>query len=172
MQRVLVMGCSGAGKSTFARSLADTLGLPFVSIDGLFWRPGWRPPHMPDFTAVMEREAAKPAWVMDGNYLRQGAGELRRANTNAVFWFDLPRAMCMLGVLRRIVTTYGVERPEMAPGCPERVDWEFLRYIWTYRDVQRPKLLTYFAGLRPDQQLITFTTRGAAAAYLASAGAR
>ncbi len=77
----------------------------------------------------------------------------------------------MLSVLSRIVTTYGTVRPEMAPGCPERLDWEFLRYVWTFRNVQRPKLLAYFTALRAGQRFVTFTSRAQAAGFLARVAA-
>jgi adenylate kinase family enzyme len=169
MQRVLVMGCSGSGKSTFARRLADRCGLPFVSIDRIFWQPGWREPDRDAFIAAMTREAEKPAWVIDGNYASRAAGELRRERADTVFWFDLPRRVCMVGVLRRSLWGHGAVRPEMAPGCPEKFDLAFYRYVWTYRAQQRPKLLAYFAQLRADQTLVTFTTRAQADALLARA---
>jgi hypothetical protein len=59
----------------------------------------------------------------------------------------------------------------MGSSCPEQLDWEFLRYVWTFRALQRPKLLDYFSALRPDQRLVTFTTRAQAAEFLADAGA-
>src|SRR5947207_13672863 len=102
MQRVLVMGCSGAGKSTFARKLADGLGLPFVSLDQLFWQPGWREPKMDDFSAKVTREAEKPAWVIDGNFTRYGAGELRRARADALIWCDLPRRVWLAGIFTQL----------------------------------------------------------------------
>jgi len=83
-----------------------------------------------------------------------------------VIWFDLPRRSCMLGITRRIAGSYGRARPEMAEGCPERLDFEFVRYVWTYRRQQRPKLLTYFQGLRADQSLVCFTDRRQANEYL------
>ena len=73
----------------------------------------------------------------------------------------------MVGIITRIATSYGQVRPEMAPGCPEKIDAEFFRYVWTYRARQRPKLLKYFAGLRPDQTLVCFTRRTQAQRYLA-----
>src|SRR4051812_15623206 len=99
MQRVLVMGCSGAGKSTFARALAGKLGLALVSIDRIFWQPGWREPKPEDFAAAMTQEAEKPAWVIDGNFLTDGASLLRRERADTIFFFDLPRSICMLGVV-------------------------------------------------------------------------
>ena len=170
MQRVLVMGCPGAGKSTFARALADKLAVPLVSIDRLYWQPGWREPKTEDFTATMTDEAAKPAWVMDGNYVVSGAGDLRRERAQAIVWFDLPRLACLSGALRRIVPNYGTVRAEMAPGCPERFDWAFMKYIWTYRARQRPMLVSYLDTLRSDQPLAIFRSRAQASAYLAHVG--
>ena len=54
---------------------------------------------------------------------------------------DLPRSTCIGRIVRRVVTTYGRVRPDMAPGCPEKVDWEFLRYVWDYPINRRPVVL-------------------------------
>jgi adenylate kinase family enzyme len=167
MQRILVMGCSGSGKSTFGRALADKLGLPFVSIDQIYWQPGWREPNPEQFIATMIREAAQPSWVMDGDYIRSGAGELRRTRADTIIWFDLPRRVCLMSIIRRSVIGYGRVRPEMARECPERFDVGFLRYVARYRATQRPKLIAYFSALRRDQRLVTFTTRAQANEFLA-----
>jgi hypothetical protein len=55
----------------------------------------------------------------------------------------------------------------MAPGCPERIDLEFIHYVWTFRQQQRPKLLEFFEALRTDQDLICFNRRKQADDYLA-----
>ena len=168
MQRVLVMGSSGSGKSTFARRLSALTGIPTVSIDALFWKPGWVEADKDDFERRMIEVAREPRWIMDGNYTRNGAGELRRELSDTIIWFDLPRSTCMLGILGRIAGSYGQVRPEMAAGCPEKIDLEFFRYVWTYREQQRPKLVEYFEGLRPDQSLVCFTARTQADDYLKS----
>ncbi|MBL8569606.1 MAG: DNA topology modulation protein [Phreatobacter sp.] len=170
MQRVLVMGCSGSGKSTFAMALAHKLGLPFVSLDALFWKPGWVEPDKTEFAAKMAEEAGKPSWVMDGNY-KGHAGELRRERADAVFWFDLPRGVCLTGALKRVVRSYGRVRPEMAAGCPEQLDFGFLRWIWDYRAKRRAGDVAFLSGLRPDQRLVTFTARRQADLFLAGVGA-
>jgi len=166
MQRVLVMGSSGSGKSTFARQLSDLTGIPVVSLDALFWKPGWVQSDRAEFTERVNAAARQPRWIMDGNYASSGTGELRRDSCDTVIWFDLPRSSCVLGIVKRIAGSYGKVRPEMAEGCPEKFDFEFFRYVWTYRQVQRPKLLAYFGGLRADQPLVCFTDRGQADAYL------
>jgi adenylate kinase family enzyme len=166
MQRILVMGSSGSGKSTFARRLSDATGIPLVSLDALFWKPGWQPSETSTFESCVAETARQPRWVMDGNYISQGAGKLRRQLADTVIWFDLPRRTCMAGILGRIARSYGQVRPEMAEGCPEQIDLEFFRYVWTYRHRQRPKLLSYFEGLRPDQTFVCFTERAQADRYL------
>jgi adenylate kinase family enzyme len=166
MQRVLVMGSSGSGKSTFARRLSEMTGIPFVSLDALFWKPGWVASDNAAFGRRVAEVVRQPRWVMDGNYISSGAGELRRQLSDTVIWFDLPRRSCMFGIMKRIAGSHGQVRPEMAEGCPEKFDFEFFRYVWTYRRQQRPKLLDYFQGLRPDQSFVCFTDRTQANDYL------
>ena len=172
MQRVLVMGSSGSGKSTFVRRLSEITGLPSVSIDAIFWKPGWVASGADEFQARMLEATREPRWIMDGNYTHSGAGELRRELADTVIWFDLPRITCMLGIFRRIAVSYGQVRPEMAAGCPEKIDFEFFRYVWAYRRQQRPKLLEYFQGLRSDQTLVCFTDRTQANDYLNAVASR
>ena len=160
------MGSSGSGKSTFAQRLSAMTGIPMVSLDALFWKPGWVPSEAAEFQTRVTEAGRLPRWIMDGNYTSSGAGDLRRSLADAIIWFDLPRRTCMTGILTRIATSYGRVRPEMAAGCPEKIDLEFFRYVWTYRRQQRPKLLQYFDGLRPDQALICFTNRAQADRYL------
>ena len=165
MQRILVMGSSGSGKSTFSRKLSAITGIPVVSLDALFWKPGWVESDRAEFRARLTEAAREPRWIMDGNFTSHLV-ELRRDASDTVIWFDLPRATCMLGVLTRIAMSYGRVRPEMAEGCPEKIDFEFFRYVWTFREKQRPTLLAYFEGLRPDQTFIHFTKRAQAERYL------
>lgn len=166
MERILVMGSSGSGKSTFARRLGAATGIPVVSLDALYWKPGWIPSDAAEFKTRAAEAARQPRWIMDGNYVSSGAGELRRSLSDTVIWFDLPRLTCMAGIMTRTVTGYGRVRPEMAAGCPERIDFEFFRYVWTYPKQQRPGLLQYFEAMRPDQTLICFSNRKQADQYL------
>jgi len=165
MQRILVMGSSGSGKSTFSKRLSDITGIPVVSVDALFWKPGWVESEKAEFHARLSAAAQQPRWIMDGNFTSHLV-ELRRDACDTLIWFDLSRATCMLGILKRIAKSYGRVRPEMAEGCPEKIDLEFFRYVWNFREQQRPKLLAYFEGLRPDQTFITFTRRAQADRYL------
>ena len=63
MQRVLVMGSSGSGKSTFARRLSEIAGIPFVSLDGLYWKPGWLAPDNAEFEPRLDLEFFRYVWT-------------------------------------------------------------------------------------------------------------
>jgi len=122
----MVVGCSGAGKSTFARRLGAALGLPVTHLDRLFWRPGWTQAPRDEFHAAQQEIVASAAWVIDGNY---GASmHLRLPRADTVVFLDLPRRVCLRRVLVRSLREYGQDK--QAPGCPERFDWEFYSYVW------------------------------------------
>jgi adenylate kinase family enzyme len=171
MDRILVMGSPGSGKSTFARRLSQITDIPVVSLDALFWKPGWKPSDAAEFETRVAEAVRGPRWIIDGDYI-WWAGDIRRGVADAVIWFDLPRRTCMVGIISRIATSYGRVRPEMAEGCPERINAEFFRYVWTYRRERRPKLQQYLEGLRADQSLICFTDHAQADRYLSSFGRR
>ncbi len=139
LRRILVIGCSGAGKSTLARAIANRFGLPLINLDRHYWRPGWVAPGDAEWQDEVERLIAEPTWVMDGNY---SSTMRRRAQVaDAIVFLDLPRWLCLQRVLRRAAIGYGRERPDVAPGCPERFDWGFLKWVWNYPKRSRPKTL-------------------------------
>jgi adenylate kinase family enzyme len=147
MRRVMVIGCGGAGKSTLARRLGDKLALPVIVLDAVYWRPGWVECPQREFREAVARLAATPEWVMDGNYSL--TYDLRMPIADAVVWLDLPRWTCMRRVLLRTACGYGRTRDSMTPGCPERFDMDFLRYVWDFHARYRPQIvaaLEEFAG--------------------------
>ncbi len=74
---------------------------------------------------------------MDGNYNRSMAP--RAAKCDTIIYLDFSRFACLLGVTKRILTTYGRVRPDMGEGCPERVDLEFLKWVWNYNRKNRER---------------------------------
>jgi adenylate kinase family enzyme len=138
MDRVLVVGCAGSGKSTFARRLGTALELPVVHLDFHYWRPGWQVPDRAAWRQQVVTLAASPRWVMDGNY--SSTYDVRMARADTLVWLDHPRAVCMRRVLWRTARGYGRERPDLPAGCPEHFDLTFLRYIWDFPRKHRPRI--------------------------------
>lgn len=122
MRRILVMGPPGSGKSTVARRLGAQHGLPIFHLDQAFWQPGWIETPADDFRAEVERIAALPAWVIDGNYTGSTL-EPRFRTADTIVYLDVPSWLCVLRILWRTASSYGRVRADSAPGCPERLDW-------------------------------------------------
>jgi len=143
-RRVLVVGCAGAGKTTFAVRLARLLDLPVIHLDTEYWRPGWA--HMPSdqWQTRVDELAARDTYVMDGNY---GATlERRLVRADAVVFMDLPRGTCLRRVILRWLRYRGRTRPDLPPGCPERLDLQFLLWVWDFGRRSRGRVIGLLAA--------------------------
>lgn len=136
MQRILVIGCCGAGKSTFSKQLAAKLNLPLIQLDRLFWKPGWI--HQEDrvFADLLQTELDRDRWIIDGNYLQSLPLRLQYADT--VIFLDLNRWICTWRILKRWFFQEGYQ----AVGCPQKVDIPFMKFVfWDYPQSHRNKVL-------------------------------
>ena len=160
--RILVIGCSGAGKTELARKIAEHYQLPIIHLDQHYWRPGWVAPSDAEWRAQVEGLAAQPGWVMDGNY--SGTLPLRLAVADAVVYLDMPRWLCILRVLRRTLFGYGRRRADVAPGCPERFDPAFIAWVWNYPRRSRQKTWRLLATV--SKPVITLRSAAAVRGWL------
>jgi adenylate kinase family enzyme len=138
MRRVMVIGCPGAGKTTFARRLAKKLPLPVIHLDVHYWRSGWQPSHLDDWRERLAALAAASEWIMDGNFYN--TFDLRMPRADTLIWLDYPRARCLRRVLLRSLKDYGRSRSDLAEGCPEQFDAEFYRFVWDFPGKYRPHI--------------------------------
>ena len=169
MERVVVVGSGGSGKSTLAAALARRLGLPLVHLDALYWHAGWRPTPADEWIERVRELVAAPRWVMDGNY--GGTLDMRLERCDTVIFLDMPRWLCLWRVVERQLRYLGRTRPDMAPGCRERLSWEFVTWIWGYPATRREGILRRLAALRADQRAVVLRSPGAVRRFLAAGGA-
>lgn len=118
MNRVVVVGSSGSGKTTVSRALADALDLPHLELDSVFHRGGWSSTPDDEFRARAAEFTARPGWVVDGNYTSHGMRETVWPHADTFVWLDLPKRTIMRRVvsrtLRRVIT-----REELWDGVTE-----------------------------------------------------
>jgi adenylate kinase family enzyme len=152
VKRILVIGSGGAGKSTFAAELGAIVGLPVIHLDQVYWKPGWEKPTKEEWAATVKKLVAQHEWIMDGNFGGTLPQRIKRAD--AIILLDISRWVCLWRVLKRVVKYRGRHRPDMPPGCQERFDTEFIRWIWYYPSRSRPAKLALLSATGPDQRVV------------------
>lgn len=159
MERVLVIGCPGAGKSTFARALRGKTGLPLRYLDMLWHKPDKTNYTREEFDAGLAQWLAGPRWIIDGNYLRTLEPRLRACDT--VFFLDYPLETCLAGARSRV----GKPREDM-PWVEDEFDPEFHQWILDFARDQRPRILELLKQYREGREIHVFTARKAANDFL------
>lgn len=159
MKKVLIIGCPGAGKSTFARRLSSKTGIPLHYLDMLYHRPDRTVCPPLEFDEKLEEIMSTDEWILDGNYQR--TMPFRMMNADTVFFFDLPVEVCLEGAISRL----GKERIDM-PWYDNELADDFRDWIINFPNFQLPlikRLLSTFSG-----NVYRFTTRSQADAYLST----
>ena len=156
--RILILGCPGSGKSTFARALGERTGLPVVHLDNIWWRADGT--HIPreEFDRALDEILQGEKWIMDGDYSRTYEVRLRAADT--VIFLDYPEAVCMAGITARV----GQPRPDM-PWAEQSLDPELVTLVQNYRRDNRPQILSLIQKY-PEKRALIFTSRDQAARWL------
>ena len=159
MKRVLVIGCPGAGKSTFARTLRDRTGLPLYYLDRIWHRPDGSHIGREEFTGRLTEILSRDRWIVDGNYLH--TLELRLQACDTVFMLDYPLSVCLGGAASRI----GVPREDM-PWVEQTFDPEFRQWIEDFSRDQRPEICRLLEAFHDEKQIIWFCSRSEANLWL------
>ena len=152
MERILIIGCSGSGKSRLARRLGQKLGLPVVHLDQLWWKENWQNVTVEEFDSRLAMALEMERWIIDGNYSRTMEERLMKCDT--VIYLDFSRWACLLGMCQRILDNRGKTRPDMPAGCPERFSWEFVKWIWGFNKNNRVQNYTYLAKAKHAKAVV------------------
>ncbi|MDQ6777049.1 MAG: topology modulation protein [Actinomycetota bacterium] len=151
MERIAVIGCGGSGKTTLSRQLEELLDLPVIHIDAHYWREadGRRIESTPEqWTRCHSELVSRDRWIIDG--MKLGVLRERLAAADTVIYLDVSTRTCLMGIVRRRVRFRGQLRPEL--GVYDRVSWDFVRWIISFRRRQRPRILELLD--RCDAQVI------------------
>jgi adenylate kinase family enzyme len=168
MKRILVIGSGGSGKSTLAVRLGRLLKIEVVHLDSIYWHPGWVETPKVEWKRTVEKLVEHPEWVIDGNY--SGTLETRLEACDTVVFLDFPRLKCLWRVIKRMALFRNSIRPDMARGCPERLDLRFLLWVWTYSTRSRPKIVRLLQHNSNHKQIFWLRSDAEMEAFLARLG--
>jgi len=163
IRRIALIGSPGSGKSTLAREIGVALGLPVYHLDRLYHRPGWVQTPRAEWVALQEELVGREEWIIDGNY--RSTLPLRVNAADAIIFLDLPRLVCLWRVVRRTFQYRNRSRPDMAEGCPERLNREFLSFVWGYPERDRPAVLRLLEKVAAAKRVIHLRSRTEVAAF-------
>ena len=177
MQRVSVVGTSGAGKSTVARELARRLGASWLELDSVYHQVGWAPLDAGEFRDRVAAAAAGERWVIDGGY--SAVRDLVWARADTVVWLDLPRRTVMRRItwrtLRRVAG-----RAELWNGNRERwrnlFTWDknesVIAWAWQTYDSRRERYTALAADpANAHLRFVRLTSPAEVRRFLRTAGA-
>jgi adenylate kinase family enzyme len=130
MQKIIIVGCPGSGKTTLANQLGKILDIPVHHLDKIFWKEGKKASHQDEFRKLVKELMKEDKWILDGNFKRSVEDRIEKADT--VILFDFPKLIIIWRVFKRFFKHFNKVRPDMGGNNKERIEWLHFKYILTY----------------------------------------
>ena len=159
MKKIIVIGCPGSGKTTFAEKLRDKLGLQLFYLDAIWHKPDRTHISREEYDARLAEILALDSWIIDGNYSR--TIETRISACDTVFLFDLPVEVCLDGAISRL----GKPRYDM-PWIDTELDPRLKQEIEEFPIKNLPTIYTLIDKYKAGKTIIVFKSRAAADGFL------
>ncbi|EPO0043681.1 AAA family ATPase, partial [Vibrio harveyi] len=150
MKRIAVIGSGGSGKSTFSTLLGTELNLPVHHLDQLYWKPNWVKTPKDDWIKIQKSLCESECWIIDGNY--QSTLDIRFEACDTIIFLDVNRYTRIYRALKR--TLLSSKRPDLAEGCDERFDIEFIKFLWDYPKKSKPLIMNKLKALTRNKRVI------------------
>lgn len=158
-KKIMVIGCPGAGKSTYARKLRDITNLPLYYLDMIWHKPDKTNISREEFDSRVKEILNEDAWIIDGNYQR--TMEIRMKACDAIFFLDIPLEICYASAEARI----GQEREDM-PWVEDEFDEEFKQWILDFPKRDLGLIYELLEKYKGEKQVVIFKSREEADEYL------
>ena len=161
MKKIIVIGCPGAGKTTFALRLCEAIGLPLFHLDAIWHKADRTHISREEFDSHLGEILSLDEWIIDGNYSR--TLERRIASCDTAVLFDLPTELCLEGAIARL----GSKRPDM-PWIDTELDPSFRNEIEVFGREVLPTVYSLLDKYKDGRRIVIFKSRAEADEWLAS----
>lgn len=166
--KIAIIGFSGCGKSTLAKRLAKFYELPVCHLDSYYHLPNWQTRDANDFDHMIEVFMdGHDNWVIDGSYTSHVPSRFKEADL--IIYLAYNRFTCLKNVIGRYLKYRGQTRPDMGPGCKEKLDWTFIKWV-IYKGRTHPKKKKLRAIVASANQGLIFKSRRSLEHYLRKLG--
>lgn len=149
--RISIIGGSGSGKSTLADILSKELSIPVIHLDAINYNANWVEINKSERDTIISAKTNYEKWIIDGNYNKTLKERLDKADL--IIWLDYSSFAHIKGIFKRIIKNYNKERPDI-PGCKERINFTFIKYVATYNHRKRPQVIELLKNVPYDKLLV------------------
>ncbi|UCZ52198.1 DNA topology modulation protein [Bacillus shivajii] len=164
MRKIAIIGSGGSGKSTLARRLNEILNIDVFHLDAHFWRPGWIIAKREEQITAQRELMKNDSWIIDGNY--QSTMDLRLKAADTIIFLDMPKTLCIYRVFKRWWMYRKKKRPDMGDGCAERLDVNFLKFVWNFQKKKKPEILRKLELYKKEKDIIILDSPKAVKLFL------
>ncbi|WP_010093158.1 DNA topology modulation protein [Ornithinibacillus scapharcae] len=152
MNKIMLIGSGGAGKSTLAKEIGQKLNIPVYHLDSFLWKANWEAVTRENQIKIQNDLIQEKEWIIDGNY--GGTMDIRLKAADTIIYLDVNRIICVYRAFKRMLKYRNKQRPDMAVGCEEKIDFGFLKWIWNYPKTKRPETINKLNQLKNDKTII------------------
>lgn len=159
MQKTIIIGCPGSGKTTFAKKLSQLTNLPLIHLDAIWHKPDRTHISREEFDEILSKILSKKQWIIDGNYNR--TMEMRMKYCDTIILFELDSETCLQGATERL----SVQRDDM-PWIDSKLDIRLQQEIEEFSEKVLPDIYALINKYGANKEVIVFTSRKQADDYL------
>lgn len=169
MEKIVIIGSPGAGKSTLARALGELLEIEVFHLDRYFWRPRWKEKPAELRRLILQRLIRNnEKWIIEGTYLDTSDIRLKAADT--IIFLDMPASVCFWRVLNRKFKYHRESRPDLPEGCPERLHPHYILKILGFPLVKRKGLYEWLSEFEHEKSVYALHSKWEVECFLMDLG--
>ena len=164
MPKILVLGNSGSGKSTFTSKLAKRLNIKYLHLDTIIYKHDWKTPEIEELQKHIDLFLKEDDWIIDGNFLKKATSRFELCDT--IYFLDINRFTCFFSVIHRYFKYKGKKRSSRSELCDEKLTKDYLK--WVFFDFYRTSRKTIYKFIKDntDKKIYIFKNRRQVNKYL------